>query len=163
MPKKRISLWWNWLWNNITLNEAHIVRFINSVFSEINSVLSVAGVTPSTASTTETTQDAEATEEAEPTEEATEEAADDSASDQEAADKVAALIDQIYVQERNDNTDEHIKNIKTAREKRKAERAALGLNFYNHPENFATRSRAVYCILDSGERHDFKSILEAGK
>ncbi|MES8990846.1 cobalt chelatase, partial [Oliverpabstia intestinalis] len=50
---------------------------------------------------TETTQDAEATEEAEPTEEATE-AADDSASDQEAADKVAALIDQIYVQERND-------------------------------------------------------------
>lgn len=60
-------------------------------------------------------------------------------------------------------SDEHIKNIKTTREKRKAERAALGLNFYNHPENFATRSRAVYCILDSGERHDFKSILEAGK
>ena len=63
--------------------------------------------------TTETTQDAEATEEAEPTEEATEEA-DDSASDQEAADKVAALIDQIYVQERNDNTDEQCKEAKEA-------------------------------------------------
>ena len=63
---------------------------------------------------TETTQDAEATEEAEPTEEATEEATDDSASDQEAADKVAALIDQIYVQERNDNTDEQCKEAKEA-------------------------------------------------
>ena len=63
----------------------------------------------SASTTTETTQDAEATEEAEPTEEATEEATDDSASDQEAADKVAALIDQIYVQERNDNTDEQCK------------------------------------------------------
>ena len=45
--------WWNWLWNNITLNEGRIVQFINSVFSEINSVLSAAGVTPSTASTTD--------------------------------------------------------------------------------------------------------------
>ena len=45
--------WWNWLWNNITLNEARIVQFINSVFSEINSVLSAAGVTPSTTSTTD--------------------------------------------------------------------------------------------------------------
>ena len=45
--------WWNWLWNNITLNEARIVQFINSVFSEINSVLSAAGVAPSTASTTD--------------------------------------------------------------------------------------------------------------
>ena len=68
----------------------------------------------SASTTTETTQDAEATEEAEPTEEATEEAADDSASDQEAADKVAALIDQIYVQERNDNTDEQCKEAKEA-------------------------------------------------
>ena len=67
----------------------------------------------SASTTTETTQDAEATEEAEPTEEATEEA-DDSASDQEAADKVAALIDQIYVQERNDNTDEQCKEAKEA-------------------------------------------------
>ena len=64
----------------------------------------------SASTTTETTQDAEATEEAEPTEEATE----DSASDQEAADKVAALIDQIYVQERNDNTDEQCKEAKEA-------------------------------------------------
>ena len=68
----------------------------------------------SASTTTETTQDAEATEEAEPTEEATEEATDDSASDQEAADKVAALIDQIYVQERNDNTDEQCKEAKEA-------------------------------------------------
>lgn len=45
--------WWNWLWNNITLNEGHIVQFINSVFSEINAVLSAAGVSPSTASTTD--------------------------------------------------------------------------------------------------------------
>ena len=67
----------------------------------------------SASTTTETTQDADATEEAEPTEEATE-AADDSASDQEAADKVAALIDQIYVQERNDNTDEQCKEAKEA-------------------------------------------------
>ena len=64
----------------------------------------------SASTTTETTQNAEATEEAEPTEEAT----DDSASDQEAADKVAALIDQIYVQERNDNTDEQCKEAKEA-------------------------------------------------
>ena len=68
----------------------------------------------SASTTTETTKDAEATEEAEPTEEATEEATDDSASDQEAADKVAALIDQIYVQERNDNTDEQCKEAKEA-------------------------------------------------
>ena len=45
--------WWNWLWHNITLNEGYIVQFINSVFSEINSVLSAAGVSPSTASTTD--------------------------------------------------------------------------------------------------------------
>ena len=68
----------------------------------------------SASTTTETTQDAEATEEAEPTEEATEEATDDSASDQEAAEKVASLIDQIYVQERNDNTDEQCKEAKEA-------------------------------------------------
>ena len=46
--------------------------------------------------------------------ETTEEASDDSTSDQEAADKVAALIDQIYVQERNDNTDEQCKEAKEA-------------------------------------------------
>ena len=45
--------WWNWLWQNITLNEGYIVQFINSVFSEINAVLSAAGVSPSTASTTD--------------------------------------------------------------------------------------------------------------
>ena len=67
----------------------------------------------SASTTTETTQDAADTEEAEPTEEATE-AADEGESDQEAADKVAALIDQIYVQERNDNTDEQCKEAKEA-------------------------------------------------
>ena len=60
--------------------------------------------------TKETTSESTATEtEAKATEEA-----DDSASDQEAADKVAALIDQIYVQERNDNTDEQCKEAKEA-------------------------------------------------
>ena len=62
--------------------------------------------------TKETTSESTATETE--TEEATEEATDDSASDQEAADKVAALIDQIYVQERNDNTDEQCKEAKEA-------------------------------------------------
>ena len=38
----------------------------------------------------------------------------DAESDQEAADKVAALIDQIYVQERNDNTDEQCAEAKEA-------------------------------------------------
>ena len=38
----------------------------------------------------------------------------DAESDQEAADKVAALIDQIYVQERNDNTDEQCAEAKAA-------------------------------------------------
>ena len=71
----------------------------------------------SASTTTETTQDAADTDETESTEEATDETtetADDSESDQEAADKVAALIDQIYVQERNDNTDEQCKEAKEA-------------------------------------------------
>ena len=41
----------------------------------------------------------------------TEEASDD---DQKAADEVAALIDKIYVQERNDNTDEQCAEAKAA-------------------------------------------------
>lgn len=59
---------------------------------------------------------------------------------------------------------QHLAHIKESRERRKIERAAAGLNFYNHPENYATRSRPVYCIcLTTGERHDFKSILDAGR
>ena len=45
---------------------------------------------------------------------ATEAETADAESDQEAADKVAALIDQIYVQERNDNTDEQCAEAKAA-------------------------------------------------
>lgn len=59
-------------------------------------------------------------------------------------------------------SEEHKQKIKTARKKRKQERAALGLNFYEHPEHFATRSVPVYCILNTGERYDFKSINDAG-
>ena len=55
-------------------------------------------------STAETAVESTATETVQET--ATEAETADAESDQEAADKVAALIDQIYVQERNDNTDE---------------------------------------------------------
>lgn len=60
-------------------------------------------------------------------------------------------------------SDEHKQRIKEAREKRRIERSKNGLNFYDHPEHFATRSKPVYCILDTGERFDFESIIEAGK
>lgn len=60
-------------------------------------------------------------------------------------------------------SEEHKQKIKETRKKRKAERAALGLGFYDHPENMASRSVAVYCILDSGEKYEFKSIKDAGK
>ncbi len=33
----------------------------------------------------------------------------------------------------------------------------------SHIKCFATRARAVYCILNTGERFDFDSILHAGK
>ena len=56
--------------------------------------------------TEETAEDAEAAD--------TEEASDD---DQKAADEVAALIDKIYVQERNDTTDEDCKAAKEAWDK----------------------------------------------
>lgn len=58
-------------------------------------------------------------------------------------------------------SEEHKQKIKAAREKRKQERATLGLNFYEHPEHFATRSVPVYCILNTGEKYDFKSINDA--
>lgn len=57
---------------------------------------------------------------------------------------------------------EHKDNIKIARQKRAEARSALGLSFYDHPEHFASRSAAVYCILDTGEQFEFKSILDAG-
>ena len=61
----------------------------------------------------ETADDAEAADDAETTDDA--EAADDTAdADKEAADKVAALIDAIYVQERTDDTDEQCKEAKEA-------------------------------------------------
>lgn len=58
---------------------------------------------------------------------------------------------------------EHLQKIKESRQRRKEERAALGLNFYNNPEHFATRSIPVYCILDTKERFEFSSIIEAGR
>ena len=63
--------------------------------------------TEETADDAETSDDAEAADDAE----ATEETAD---ADQEAADKVAALIDAIYVQERTDDTDAQCKEAKEA-------------------------------------------------
>lgn len=58
---------------------------------------------------------------------------------------------------------EHKQKIKESRHKRMLERKALGLGFYDHPEHMASRSLGVYCILDTGERFDFDSILHAGK
>lgn len=57
----------------------------------------------------------------------------------------------------------HKQRIRESRVKRKLERAARGLSFYEHPENLASRSKAVFCILDTGEKFEFKSILDAGK
>ena len=58
-------------------------------------------------------------------------------------------------------TEEHKLHIKQSREKRKAERKANGLSFYNNPAHCATRSIAVYCIID-GNKYEFKSIKDAG-
>lgn len=60
-------------------------------------------------------------------------------------------------------SDEHKRKIQESRQKRKVERNRQGLNFYEHPEKRATRSRRVYCILSSGERYEFDSILHAGQ
>lgn len=69
--------------------------------------------------TEETTDDAEAADDAEEADDAettddAEEADDTADADKEAADKVAALIDAIYVQERTDDTDEQCKEAKEA-------------------------------------------------
>ena len=63
--------------------------------------------------TEETTDDAEEADDAETTDDA-EEADDTADADKEAADKVAALIDAIYVQERTDDTDAQCKEAKEA-------------------------------------------------
>lgn len=60
-------------------------------------------------------------------------------------------------------SEEHKRKIKESRQKRKENRAAQGLNFYEHPEHMASRSIGVYCILDTGEKYEFDSILHAGK
>lgn len=60
-------------------------------------------------------------------------------------------------------SEEHKRKIRESSQKRKEERAKLGLKFYDDCAHCATRSRAVYCILDTGERFDFDSIIHAGK
>ena len=60
-------------------------------------------------------------------------------------------------------SDEHKRRIRESSQKRKEERAKLGLKFYDDCTHCATRSIGVYCILDTGERFDFKSIWDAGK
>ena len=80
----------------------------------------LAGCGSKTAETTAPTETTAVTETAAATEAATTEAASETAAateaedDQAAADKVAALIDAIYVQERNENTDEQCKEAKEA-------------------------------------------------
>ena len=66
--------------------------------------------------TEESADDAEATDAAE-AEDASDDTAEASDDDQKAADEVAALIDKIYVQERNDTTDEDCKAAKEAWDK----------------------------------------------
>ena len=75
----------------------------------------LAGCGSKTAETTAPTETTAVTETAATTEAASETAAATEAEDdQAAADKVAALIDAIYVQERNENTDEQCKEAKEA-------------------------------------------------
>ena len=80
----------------------------------------LAGCGSKTAETTAPTETTAVTETAAATEAATTEAASETAAateaedDQAAADKVAALIDAIYVQERNENTDEQCQEAKEA-------------------------------------------------
>lgn len=62
----------------------------------------------------------------------------------------------------NGFSEDHLQKIKEARAKRKQERAALGLKFYDDCTHCATRSLACYCILDTGECYSFTSIKEAG-
>lgn len=59
-------------------------------------------------------------------------------------------------------SEEHKRKIRESSQRRKEERAKLGLKFYDDCSHCATRNLAVYCILDTGERFDFASIKEAG-
>ncbi len=78
-------------------------------------MMGTAGVMASDNTAEDTATEAAAdTEEAEDTEEAADDTAEASDDDQAAADEVAALIDKIYVQERNDTTDEDCKAAKEA-------------------------------------------------
>ena len=60
-------------------------------------------------------------------------------------------------------SEEHKQKIKEARAKRKQERAALGLKFYDDTSHCANASLPVYCILEDGQRFEFKSIKDGGK
>ena len=82
------------------------------------SMMGTAGVMASDNTAEDTATEAAAdTEEVEATEEAADDTAEASDDDQAAADEVAALIDKIYVQERNDTTDEDCKAAKEAWDK----------------------------------------------
>ncbi len=56
----------------------------------------------------------------------------------------------------------HIDNIKNSRQKRKYERAALGLNYYDNPDHMASRCIACYCVTSDGTKKYFKSYKDAG-
>ena len=98
-----------------------IMALILSVSMAASMTCAATAAFAETEDTAETTDDAEATDDAETTDDA--EAADDAEetddasaedADQEAADKVAALIDAIYVQERTDDTDAQCTEAKEA-------------------------------------------------
>ena len=59
-------------------------------------------------------------------------------------------------------SDEHLKKIKESRERRKKERSAQGLKFYDDTTHCATRSIGCFCILEDGKEYHFKSYREAG-
>lgn len=39
--------WWNWLWNQLTINEGQTVNALNDILTELHNVLQSAGITPS--------------------------------------------------------------------------------------------------------------------
>ena len=95
------------------------------------SMMGTAGVMAS-----DNTAEDTATEAAADTEEAADDAAEASDDDQAAADNVAALIDKIYVQERNDTTDEDCKAAKEAWDKLTDAQKALVEGEEASPEYF---------------------------
>lgn len=50
------AAWWNWLWNQITLQEGNTVSALNNIFAEIINVLTDAGITPADEDTTQLKQ-----------------------------------------------------------------------------------------------------------